>query len=130
MSWFNRKKEPEKPIVIQEKTKECNHKYIDFDWYMKTEYNESTNDYSIEVYEPYVCIFCKNRRDELLDYSYGRGYERKDYEDAKREFEALYPKIKPMAIVEDQIKDMQLVDKYTLDAYFTLHPELDNRKDK
>lgn len=32
-------------------------------------------------------------------------------------------KIKPKAIIEDEINDMLMVDKDYLDAYYQLHPE-------
>ena len=107
----------------------CNHKWKDFPWYIVIgEYDTSKYPYddlryTIRVKEPYVCIKCKKRRDELL-YSYE--CDSKDYRDKKvEELRSQYSdKIKPIVEVEDMVLDEQLVDRDYLkliEQYY--HPE-------
>ena len=100
----------------------CHHKFKDFDWYISREYNCCNGNYKIKVCEPYVCIKCHYREDIELHIIYGSGYDayKKDTEIVKKMYEK---KIKPKAIIEDEINDMLMVDKDYLDAYYQLHPE-------
>lgn len=90
----------------------CQHKWKDFPWYIQRDverdYNSTT--YLIRVWQPYVCVKCKERRNESLETvrvstrnDRDRHYERmlEDYKD----------KVLPIAVVEDMVKDEQLVDR-------------------
>ena len=103
----------------------CNHKYRDFHWYINTFYDPDYGlyPYGVKVIAHYVCVKCKDRRNEIL-------MERnlKTSEKAfkcQAELEKKYPDhIRPQLLVEDEIKDMQLVDReYLNQVDKMIHPE-------
>lgn len=100
---------------------ECNHKYKDFDWYMECTYFNDTKTYVIDVYEPYVCILCRHRKNVLLHRVTGNGWD--SFKNYRKVLKNTYPKVKDRAFVEDEIADMQLLDPYYLEAYYKLYPE-------
>jgi hypothetical protein len=109
MGWFNRKSKveevkPQKPV--------CNHKYKDFPWFYEARYNTSTRELSFKVWEPFVCIHCKERINKLL---YERNSHYKTYEEADdyvTQFREKYAdRMEEEVVVEDMIADMQLVDR-------------------
>ena len=109
MGWFNRKSKveevkPQKPV--------CNHKYKDFPWFYEARYNTSTRELTFKVWEPFVCIHCKERINRLL---YERNSHYKSYEEADdyvTQFREKYAdRMEEEVIVEDMIADMQLVDR-------------------
>ena len=86
----------------------CQHKWKDFPWYME----ETAKDgrYSYDILQPYVCVKCKERRNKRLEgYNYSqRSRCLEDIAEAKRVYKDY---LKPKAIVEDMVKDEQLVDR-------------------
>ena len=109
MGWFNRKSKveevkPQKPV--------CNHKYKDFPWYYEARYNTSTRNLVFKVWEPFVCIHCKERINRLL---YERNSHYKTYEEADEyvtQFREKYAdRMEDEVVIEDMIADMQLVDR-------------------
>lgn len=109
MGWFNRKSKveevkPQKPV--------CNHKYKDFPWFYEARYNTSTRELIFKVWEPFVCIHCKERINRLL---YERNSHYKTYEEADNyvtQFREKYAdRMEEEVVVEDMIADMQLVDR-------------------
>jgi len=109
MGWFNRKPKveevkPQKPV--------CNHKYKDFPWFYEARYNTSTRNLVFKVWEPFVCIHCKERINKLL---YERNSHYKTYEEADdyvTQFREKYAdRMEEEVVVEDMIADMQLVDR-------------------
>ena len=118
MGLFSRKnKEHPEPA----KQPECNHKYIDFGWYVKQMYLPSGRDgYCVQVCEPYVCVLCKHREDRVLN-EWRFAY----YKDQQKMVEHLLKddRINDGLDIEDKIADMQMLDPYYLDAYYQLHPE-------
>lgn len=109
MGWFNRKSKveevkPQKPV--------CNHKYKDFPWFYEARYNTSTRELDFKVWEPFVCIHCKERINKLL---YERNSHYKTYEEADdyvTQFREKYAdRMEEEVVVEDMIADMQLVDR-------------------
>ena len=109
MGWFNRKSKveevkPQKPV--------CNHKYKYFPWFYEARYNTSTRELTFKVWEPFVCIHCKERINRLL---YERNSHYKTYEEADdyvTQFREKYAdRMEEEVIVEDMIADMQLVDR-------------------
>ena len=118
MFGFSKKKN--KPTV-------CNHKWKDFPWYLhthhRTEY-DGEKVYAVEVYEPYICVKCKERRNECLG-----GFEsnsQKARDEKAKEIKETYPdKIKGRLEVEDMVKDEQLVDR----DYLNLLAQYENPAD-
>lgn len=101
----------------------CNHKWKDFDWYQETTFNikreGDERGYSeVEIYEPYVCIHCKERKNRLLDtFITPFGSAQACDKWAEDYINKSYPnKIKARAYVEDAIADFQLVDRDYLRA--------------
>ena len=117
MAFWNRKKKKEIPIVPPP----CKHHWKDFPWYWHGEWTERVNLLQFSVYEPYVCIHCKERQDKKI-YERNSFYADKDEAQAwvddfierhKKYFES-------RVIIEDMIADMQLVDREYLEIYASL----------
>lgn len=92
----------------------CAHKWKDFSWYLATETQQKfgKKSYFLRVYEPYVCIHCKERHDELI-------FEREfssanDLAICVETFQKKYSQIKPIIEVNDEIADFQFVDRHYL----------------
>jgi len=92
----------------------CNHKWKDFSWYITIEKEGSffKETYIVRVYEPYVCIHCKERRDEVI-------FERifkydTDMRNCVKDLQERYSQIKPIIEVNDEIADFQFVDRHYL----------------
>lgn len=124
------KVEQKEPIVSP-----CSHHWKDFNWYINATYNFSpvgyVNGYKrkpygiLEIVEPYVCIHCKERKNVILDRfeTAPMTYERflEEYKHLmNHEFK---DKIKPRALVEDEIHDFQLVDTEYLKFARQLFPD-------
>ena len=85
----------------------CNHKWKDFSWYITVE--DKVTRSCVRVYEPYVCIHCKERRDEVI---FERWYTWDNERDASiKALQKKYSQIKPIIEVNDEIADFQLVDR-------------------
>ena len=111
--WFfgNKKEQEQKPP-------ECNHKWKDFPWYIQSTYYSGQSSYNITIYEPYVCILCKERKDIVLS-KLSRTNETfeqclEQVEIAEEEYK---DHIQPRAVVEDMIHDFQMIDKAYLEAF-------------
>lgn len=111
MGIFNRKKKE------QIKQRVCNHKWKDFHWYLEATYFKDDGGFQIKVIEPYVCIYCKERKDVVLREQ--RTYcTRKEASEICDNWEEKYQEhLKDKALVEDEIHDMILVDKEYLELY-------------
>lgn len=109
MSLFRRKQKENTPPQIPP-PKECNHKWKDFDWYIDFKIYQHTLNYTI--YEPYVCIHCKERKDVALERENVKGFNsNKEALEYVGSIINKYPKIKDRAIIEDEIHDTQLIDR-------------------
>ena len=108
MGWF--KKKQIAPIEIKKPV--CNHKWKDFPWFYEARYNTSSRELTFKVWEPFVCIHCKERQNRLL---YERNSHYKTYEEADNYVSAFREKhadrMEDEVVVEDMIADMQLVDR-------------------
>lgn len=119
MAWFKRKtQEPQVPSIPP-----CRHIWKDFPWYVNT--SASRVDFGwnvkISVYEPYVCVLCKERKDVLLVEGVALGYTVQEAErEVKERLEEFKDKIAPRAVIEDEINDMILVDRQKLEIYENL----------
>ena len=119
---FLRKKKETLPVIEFE----CKHKYRDFPWYLR--YYESytpqsyTTSYNVEILEPYVCVWCGNRKDvQLYDRHFNSKKERTEH--VATLLDEYGDKMQDIPITEDQINDMILVDRDYLRAVALLHPE-------
>lgn len=88
----------------------CNHKWKDFSWYITVE--DKITKSCVRVYEPYVCIHCKERKDEVI---FERIFQYNfDVENYVKNLQKKYPQIKPIIEVNDEIADFQFVDRQYL----------------
>lgn len=107
MGLFNRKKKQE-DIKIPQIPHE--HTFKDFPWYMETEYNGSDKTASYRIVEPYVCIYCGERKNIILDKAYLEHISPSGREEMYKSVRETYKdNLKPRAVVEDMISDIQLV---------------------
>lgn len=92
---------------------ECDHKFRDYDWYLKYKigYVNGKHKFSYTIYEPYVCVKCGERKDielESAEMDYFEGFNMKRTLDT---IQKAYPKIRPLAEIEDEIGDDIRVDR-------------------
>ena len=102
----------------------CNHKWKDFPWYVVLDKGYEIDRYTIRVYEPYVCVKCKKRRDEYL-YGWEFDSERKFKQKVEEIKTAHADKIMDRLLLEDMIKDEQLIDR----EYLKVVEALENPSD-
>ena len=140
MAFWNRKLNPSSsqnlPIMSAEEVKQskCAHKYRDFHWYIEGEYRaHSPSRFSIRIIEPYVCVWCGDRKNQVLQEVVREGNmasKSEMVEVTKSLMDTYGDKIRPRAFVEDEINDMQLVDRDYLRALALIHPEKLNGMDE
>ena len=141
MAFWNRKKtkttvDPNKDMLYGPDLKKpvCAHKYRDFHWYIEGEYRAYPHDmFSIRIIEPYVCVWCGDRKNQILQEivrENNMASKSEMVEVAKSLMDTYGDKIRPRAFVEDEINDMQLVDRDYLRALALIHPEKLNGMDE
>ena len=141
MAFWNRKKTeatitPNKDMLYGPDLKKpaCVHKYRDFHWYIEGEYRaRSPSMFSIRIIEPYVCVWCGDRKNQVLQEVMREGSmaSKSEMEKVTKSLIDTYgDKIQPRAFVEDEINDMQLVDRDYLRALALIHPEKLNGMDE
>ena len=123
MKFLDKNKNEERHPTPQSSS--CQHKFQDFPWYIES--NMSTGNYQIQnclVYkliEPYVCIYCGERRDIILEQREIKGYSKSDMKKILDNLQETYSeRIKPKPIIEDMINDLKLVDVEHLKWYHFL----------
>lgn len=118
-----------KPSLQSPPARECEHHWLDFPWYIHGNYDAPSKTQLTEIFEPYVCIHCKQRKDVLLLRQINSAQSFKEatdfYNDVLEEYE---DHLEPRAIVEDKISDMQLVDRDYLKYYRMLHEIPDTKQ--
>ena len=106
-----------KPEIIEPPP--CKHKYQDFPAYL-VHYTAGYN-FVVKVIEPYVCIYCKERRDEVLviDRFYKINKDKMDQiiDKYQQDYSSI---LKPRGIVEDMVRDYMLVDREWIDITMKL----------
>ena len=124
--FFRKKKakESQREIpVIQSPCQRGDHRYRDFNWYIKTvdvsDYYSSS--YIVRVIEPYVCIHCGHREDIILGEWKFR--KKSDRDEMVKGLPLKYRNIRSVLEIEDAINDMQLVDREYLSIMQQLHPD-------
>lgn len=107
------KKKPSAPEYKFAAFEACKHTWKDFPWYLEAHMYPHTCD--VIITKPYVCIHCKERRNEILQKNH------REFESTEEVFEYVLAfkeeyqdKLQPRAVVEEQIRDMQLVDREAL----------------
>lgn len=98
--------------------KPCDHHWQDFPWIFHAYTNDKHREVHLVITEPYVCIHCKKRKDVVLLNEWWTCESEKATDaliDETREKYADH--IQEIAIVEDMIADMQLVDQDYLKYY-------------
>ena len=106
MSFFKNRELPVRPV--------CVHKWQDFDWYLEWEKISDGTGFCVAKYsiiEPYVCIHCKERMNKVLESRKLSQCTSQQADAFLREVREHYPQIKDRPVVEDEIADMQLVDR-------------------
>ena len=94
----------------------CKHKYQDFPMYVTSSYSGYDNRVTISVYEPYICIYCKDRKDVELERIVLTAISReKANMKTESKIKELGDRCKPVWEVEDMIHDFQLVDREWLE---------------
>ena len=119
MFWFKKKKEKNKTVEMPQV---CNHKYRDFNWYIDATYYNDTEEFNYKIVEPFICIHCGHRKDIVL-VEKSKMFD--SYENALNEYDKLQEQykehLKDRALLEDEIADMQLVDREYLKIIDMLH---------
>lgn len=114
--WNRKKKKDEQPLMPPP----CRHRWKDFPWYIDAEYFSGADRFEFRVYEPYVCIYCKERQDKLI-FEYISSISKKEANKYIEDFEEKYDEhLEDRVIIEDMITDMQLVDREYLNIYESL----------
>lgn len=103
MGFFNRsREEPAKQYIpAPPLSKKCEHKWQDFPWYL--EWGDNT----VDVIEPYVCIYCKERENKNLCHYTEVNNIRAFTEELREKFAG---HIKYKEEVEDMVNDFKLID--------------------
>ena len=117
MGIFGRKKNNPlpKPQPESPPKKVCDHKWTDIQdedgdcWYIEYDIDGKTLTYTI--YQPYVCIHCKARKDVVMEGSTVSFSKQSEAWDELNEIKKRYPQIRLRALVEDKINDFQLIDR-------------------
>lgn len=112
-----KKKVVEAPVVVKPLVEEpkCKHHWRDFHWYMVPHWYKDKHKTVIDIYEPYVCIHCKERQDKLLERVVTYEVDTVEaYGEALQNMYDTYKELAPRAMVENSILDMQLVDRQYL----------------
>ena len=123
MKFLDKNKNEERISTPQSQS--CQHKFQDFPWYiesnMHTGYYQNQNHLIYKLIEPYVCIYCGERRDITLEQREITGYSKDKMQKVIENIKETYSdRIKPRPIIEDMINDLKLVDAEHLKWYHYL----------
>lgn len=109
--WPFRKKKEEKieEELLFSKPKHL-HVFKDMPWYMEEEYSGEGRWALYRIIEPYICIYCGERKNVVLDKTRWDNITPADREKFYEEVRHTYKKyLKPKAVVEDMINNILLV---------------------
>lgn len=125
--WLFKRRTREPPILINQS--KCSHTWKDFPWYMQSSWTAYANNtlnpgiYTdiakgrlvMSIFEPYICIHCKERKDiKLYESSHDNMTLGQASAYIRNEMEKFKDNIKPIPVVEDMIHDYVLVDQEKL----------------
>lgn len=115
--WGRKKQEPQ----VQPVKRECQHKYRDFPWYIECQvYGNHT--FEVRVVEPYVCVWCGHRKDVTLQEFSKYGGNKEARQAITGLMQEYGDHIQARAFIENDIHDMQLVDRDYLRALAIVNP--------
>ena len=130
MNFFTKSKQKPNPnfipsSTIVEKPKEHKHHWQDFPPYIIYDIDDSH--YDIKIVEPYVCLDCKERKDEVLTHISAQGSRcyKEGMDQIQQLKEQYYGFIQDRLIVEDKIKDIINIDN-EYNKYWRLIHGIDN----
>jgi len=115
--------------VVKVEPPPCQHKWRDCEyWYL--EYKASNEGFTYKIFEPYYCIHCGERNDIMLESGKELITQERPVEKLISEFLALYPQLRPRAVVEDIVNDAIKVDREYLKIYDRLHGDKCNAEEQ
>ena len=119
---FKKKQKPNLWIKPMKHPSACQHKWKDFKWYIDAKWNSDCFRGKIRIIEPYVCIFCKERKEIVL---LEEGFKSSvSFDKRVKELKIKYDEyLENRVIIEDQINDFQLVDREYLEIARKLFPD-------
>lgn len=114
--WLAKKKSANKPQFDFTPVEfKCSHIWKPFPWYEIYDYDDDEYLLKIAIYKPYVCIHCKERKDELLQTATAKCYSYASVKGCHDEYVSRFAdKLLPVAVVEEMVADMKLVDREKL----------------
>lgn len=120
-------KELSKPLCQQKGSK--GHFYRDFPPYIIWNF-DGDNPY-IKIKEPYVCCYCHERVDKILQsYSWNHHVKWDQFDKALEQIKKEYKDIiKPIAVVEDMVNDAIMVDRQKLNIWDNLHTAMPQKQE-
>jgi len=111
--WPFKKKKPAPTVVTPPP---CKHKWQDFPWIIRFYFDYNKGTLKVEIWEPYVCIYCKERKNRKLVEDWYTDVSSEQIDKLMAEYREKYKEhCQHEAIVEDQINDFQLVDREWLE---------------
>lgn len=117
--WFFNKNKNNNSIPFVAPAEKHEHKWRDFSWYQISKWRDGY--YDVYIYEPYVCVTCKERKNVELLHECGYCTFKNFNDVIKRILSPYANRLKPRAVVEDEVNDAILVDKEFVDAWDKLH---------
>lgn len=94
----------------------CKHKWQDFPWIIRFYFDYGKGTLKVEIWEPYVSIYCKKRENRKLIEDYYDGISGEEIDELMKKYREKYRDYcQHEAVVEDQINDFQLVDREWLE---------------
>ena len=86
------------------------HTWKDMPWYMEIEYDGGAKRASYQIIEPYLCITCGERKNKILETESWEHIDSDTREQYYKEIRKRYKDyLKPRAVVEDMIANIQMV---------------------
>lgn len=116
LRWLIKRKLANKPqLAFTPVEFKCSHIWKPFPWYEIYDYDDDEYLLKIAIYKPYVCIHCKERKDELLQTATAKCYSYASVKECNEKYISRFAdKLLPVAVVEEMVADMKLVDREKL----------------
>lgn len=126
---FRKKHKCDNQIIDQIKNAPCNHVWKDFNWFYTKDYKENYRyPWILTLWEPYVCIKCKERKNvELISINTS------SYKDLINELNARkqrYKQLKEQEEVEDEVNDFIYLDPVSLKLFENIKAQTANKTEE